>query len=156
MLILLAEDEDSKRERLRAFLNEALPTWDLRETKAVRSTIDSLREKTPDILILDMSLPTFDIAAGEPGGRPQGFGGIEVVRYLERDGLSVPIVVVTAHPAIPKDGQMIPLSGIEKMVADESPNNFKGLVYYNTLTGGWKGELQSLLTTIQNERNHDA
>lgn len=153
MLLLLAEDEDSKRERLKAFLSDALAGWSVQETKSVRSTIDALRQQTPSILILDMSLPTFDIAAGEPGGRPQGFGGIEVVRYLERDGLAVPIIVVTQHPAIPKDGQMIPLAGIEQMVMEESPSNFKGLVYYNTLTGGWKGELLSLLTAIQDERS---
>lgn len=152
MILMLAEDEDSKREKLRKFLRDAFPHADVRETKSVRSTTKALRSgPLPDLLILDMSLPTFDIAAGEPGGRPQGFGGVEVVRHLERDGASLPIIVVTQHPAIPKDGKMIDLAGIETLVRSEAEKSFRGLIYYNTLSGNWQKELLLLINDIFNE-----
>jgi CheY-like chemotaxis protein len=151
VIVLVAEDEDSKRERISAVLRDAFPRMTLMEARSVRSAIRKLRDTPPDILILDMSLPTFDIAAGEPGGRPQGFGGIEVVRHMERDDVSVPIIVVTQHPVIPKDGRLIELAGLEAMVRAESPSGFRGLIYYNTLTGLWRGELLALMTQTMDE-----
>lgn len=157
MILMLAEDEDSKREKIRNFLRDAFPRADLMETKSVRSTIKALRaDRLPNLLILDMSLPTFDIAAGEPGGRPQGFGGIEVVRHLERDGTNIPFIVVTQHPAIPKDGKMIELAGMEEMVRRESPRCFRGLIYYSALSGNWQSELLIMMNdTINSEGDEE-
>jgi CheY-like chemotaxis protein len=151
MLILIAEDEDSKLTRLREFVSEAFPNDEVREARSVRGTIDALQEKAPDLLLLDMSLPTYDIAAGESGGRPQGFGGIEVVRHMERDEIRVPTLVVTQHPVIPKDGKLVDLKDIEKMVRDETPDNFRGLIYYDTVSGGWKKDLLTAILSVANE-----
>lgn len=149
MRIALAEDEDSKREKIKAFLGETYPQAVIIESRSVRGTTKAIRAgPCPDLLLLDMSLPTFDIAAGEPGGRPQGFGGIEVVRYLARDDLHLPIIIITQHPAIPKDGELIKLSEVGNMVRQEAPANYQGLIYYNTLTGIWRGELKTLIDSI--------
>ncbi|MFL1873620.1 hypothetical protein ACIKT0_00045 [Hansschlegelia beijingensis] len=150
MRVVLAEDEDSKRDKIKAFLLSSVPGLDIIETRSVRGTTKLFRlGPMPDLLLLDMSLPTFDIAAGEPGGRPQGFGGLEVVRYLERDGLRVPIIVVTQHPAFPKDGNLVDLAGVQDMVKKEAPSNYRGLIYYNTLTGTWQPELLALVGSLE-------
>lgn len=152
MIVAIAEDEDSKRGKLRAFVEERFPGVTIIETKSVRGTTKALKKTNVDLLLLDMSLPTFDIAAGEPGGRPQGFGGIEVVRYLERDEVRIPLIVVTAHPAISKDGELYDVSAIGQMVEAETPNNYRGLVYFNTLTGAWRGQLLEMINLALKSR----
>ena len=150
MHIALAEDEDSKREKIRAFVSKTFVSAEISETRSVRATTRLFRTsaRTIDLLLLDMSLPTFDIAAGEPGGRPQGFGGIEVVRYLKKDGISVPIIVITQHPAIARDEELIDLDRIGEMVRMEAPLDYKGLIYYNTLTGQWRDQLEALIRVV--------
>ena len=83
MNVLLIEDEDPKLEGIQKYLRERHPTFHVTVARSVKSGLAALRIQLPDLLLLDMSLPTFDITESEPGGRPQGFGGIEIVRYLD-------------------------------------------------------------------------
>ena len=109
MNILLVEDEDPKRANIIRALNKIRPASDIIEARSVNSAITQLRSTVPDLILLDMSLPTFDIGPGEPGGRPQGFGGIEVLRYIDRFKLRVPVIVITAYEAFAREGRQIGL-----------------------------------------------
>jgi hypothetical protein len=96
-----------------------------------------------------MSLPTFDIAPGEPGGRPQSFGGIEVLRFLDGVDLCIPTIVITAYEAFPKkNGAPI---GFEVLTADlrrEYPSLFKGLIQFDPIQGQWGDKLRTLVKEV--------
>jgi CheY-like chemotaxis protein len=78
--ILLVEDEAPKSTHIERFLKNLAPNVVISLAKSVNSAFDALEQNVPDLLLLDMSLPTFDIGDRESGGRPQGFGGIEILR----------------------------------------------------------------------------
>ncbi|MCQ8779993.1 response regulator, partial [Escherichia coli] len=78
--VLLVEDEGPKQAHVVNFLG-FLGEVSVNVARSVTSAMTCLEIETPDLLLLDMSLPTFDIGEGEAGGRPQGFGGIEVLRH---------------------------------------------------------------------------
>jgi CheY-like chemotaxis protein len=145
MKVLIVEDEDPKLSALRSFVTQRYVSWEISVARSVRSATDMLRTQQPDLLILDMSLPTFDIVEGEPGGRPQGFGGVEVLRYLEMLEMSVPVVVVTGYEGFTKDGKTIDLSGLTVELTSEFSPNFRGAVQFNTVSGEWVAELQRLI-----------
>src|SRR4051812_42581245 len=96
MRILLVEDEAPKRDNIRSLLSQMALLEGVQEARSVGSAIRALRSGSFDLILLDMSLPTFDIVAGESGGRPQGFGGVEVLRYMDRFQVTTPAIVVTA------------------------------------------------------------
>src|SRR5215208_7034818 len=102
MQVLLIEDEDPKLLSIQKFLGELDPQIVVFTARSVKSGMASLRETRPDLVLLDMSLPTFDISGQEPGGRPQGFGGIELIRYLDAHEIQIPIVVISAYEAFSK------------------------------------------------------
>ena len=148
MRVLLVEDEDPKRQHLVTFCNETFKGVELIEVASVRGAIDHLRAQTTDLVLLDMSLPTFDIASKERGGRPQGAGGIEVIRYLDMLDVAVPIIVVTAYPAIQLDGRQQTLAEVDELLKREHPSSYRGLVYFNSVYGGWRQELETVMRTI--------
>lgn len=149
MKLLIVEDEEPKRE---AILNAASGRFEWSEIKtanSVRSAIQSIRQQRPDLLLLDMSLPTFDISAGEPGGRPQGEGGIEVLRFLEMSEIDVPTVVVTGYDAFrKKDGQRIGFERLGAELRKDFPNFFKGLVHFDPIRGVWANELYDIVKAL--------
>lgn len=148
MKILLVEDEGPKREHILAMLKRSWPQVEVDVARSVRSAVSALRTTTPNLVLLDMSLTTFDVEAGEPGGRPQGFGGIEVLRYLERFHSPVPVVVVTAYEAFSVEGKEIGLEGLSTMLKTEHPNNYVGLVYFNSLFGDWGKALEEMIEPL--------
>jgi CheY-like chemotaxis protein len=152
MTVLLVEDEEPKRESLLGFLTREFPNLEVSFAKSVRAAIAQVRAVHPSLLLLDMSLPTFDIAPGEPGGRPQGFGGTEVIRFLDSEDLQIPTIVVTAYEAFPKkNGQRIGYESLREELSRDFGGFFRGLVYFDSIQGQWSDELKKLVALVINE-----
>jgi CheY-like chemotaxis protein len=143
MAVLLVEDEGPKRENVKAVLERLGLLDQVVEAYSVGSAIKQLRSSKFDLVVLDMSLPTFDIVPGESGGRPQGFGGVEVLRYMDRFKADIPTIVVTAYPAFSQGDREIDLTSLSESLARDHPNTFRHLVFYNSMFSTWKEELMN-------------
>jgi CheY-like chemotaxis protein len=154
MDLLVVEDEMPKQERIVAFIHDNWPEAKVRTARSVRTAIKEVYGSKPDLMLLDMSLPTFDVGPGEPGGRPQNFGGIEVLRYMNLYQISVPTIVVTAYEAFSKDGRPINHDELDQELAREHPTSYRGLIYYNSLFAEWKTLLSSLITSRMSGEDH--
>lgn len=146
--ILVSEDEPPKREKILAFLKSHRPDAEVAVTASVRETVDYLEERSPDLLLLDMSLPTFSVAGGERGGRPQGAGGIEIMRYMELLDVSCPVIVVTAYPAITIEGHELSLSQLDEKLRADHGDLYRRLVYFNSVYGAWSSELAEAMDDL--------
>lgn len=151
MKILLADDETRKIENISEFLRESVRHACVSTSRSVRSTIAAIRQSEFQLIILDMSLPTFDIAPGEPGGRAQGSGGIEVLRHMDFYGIQTPVIVVTQYETVPEHGELVPLEAIETRLYKEHPGIFKGCVFFGALSDTWRPILGEKLDTIFRE-----
>lgn len=145
MNILVAEDESQKLSHIIDFVEEIFPEASIRVAKSVRSAIDEVEESTPDLILLDMSLPTFDVGPGETGGRPQGFGGVEVLRQMDFLDTTCNVFVVTAYEGFDDGNRAVNLSGLTDELRAEHPSTFRGAVYYGGLGGIWRDELIQML-----------
>lgn len=141
MRVLLIEDEDPKLAGILRYLNEHHPSFEVSVCRSVKTGLASLKSSLPNLLLLDMSLPTFDISEREPGGRPQGFGGIEIVRYLDSIDASVPTIVLSAYEAFARDGKNIQLKTLGSELMRDYPSLISGIVYFNPIHGVWGAEL---------------
>lgn len=148
MKFLIVEDEEPKREAIINVVGARFPSIDMATARSVRSAIKAISDSAPDFLLLDMSLPTFDIAPGEPGGRPQGEGGVEVLRYMEMVDKSIPTIVITGYDAFKrKDGQRIAFDQLSIELSKYFPDHFKGLIHFDPIKGVWGDKLIDLLLT---------
>lgn len=152
MKYLIVEDEDPKQDKIMNFMKDNYPEFVASRARSVRSAIETLSKETPDLLLLDMSLPTFDVSSSERGGHPQGFGGIEVIRHLEQNGIRCPTIVITGYDAfIDEYSQGISLEEMDQKLSEEYTEGYQGLVYYNALYEKWEQDLATLLEkTISN------
>jgi CheY-like chemotaxis protein len=143
--LLLVEDEDPKRRNILTELAKILPSATIVEARSVNAALYRLRNDTYDLALLDISLPSFDVGPGEPGGRPQGFGGIEVLRSMDRYTLDVPVIVITAYEAFPSAGKQINLDTLNAELLKAHPRIFRGLVFYNSVFSTWSDNLRKLI-----------
>jgi CheY-like chemotaxis protein len=147
--ILLVEDEDPKRSHVTSFIRECVDKVSITTARSVNSALDSLEDQIPDLLLLDMSLPTFDVGDGEPGGRPQGFGGIEILRHMTYARIDCPTLVITGYEAFPREaGKPVDLTQLRQELEDEFPDVFRGVLHYNSALDEWKVDLKRLLDEL--------
>ncbi|NWA91462.1 response regulator [Pseudomonas sp. D8002] len=130
--ILIVEDETPKITQIELFLRSLCMPMAIKHAKSVNSALDVLEGDIPHLILLDMSLPTMDIdiPGGEAGGRPQGFGGIEILRNMEFSGISCPVIVITGYEAFPRQGGSVDISGITQELKEEFPQLLHSVLHY--------------------------
>jgi CheY-like chemotaxis protein len=145
--VLIVEDEEPKFEHIKKHLEKLLTNISLVHVRSVTSATDYLEDETPDLMILDMSLPTFDISEEESGGRPQGFGGIEVLREMAIEKWRCSTIVITGYSAFPRDGEnRVTLDELSKELMTEFPNILKGVLHFNSSFSEWQVELKNIIS----------
>lgn len=149
-LILVIEDEAPKRKHVEDFIrtHKKGVKFEIIFRQSVSSALDFLDEHCPDLIILDMSLPTYEISETESGGRPQGFGGIEVLRYLKMSSLGCPTVVLTGYEAFMRENGLIELTQISRELKQEFGTFLRDVLYYNSAYSEWKTRMSSALNTL--------
>lgn len=154
MRIVIAEDDDPKYQRILGVISSNFPDAVIVAAPAANAALNALRAETPDLLVLDMSLPTFEVGRGEPGGRPQDFGGLEVMDHMDVEGIVCPTVIVTQHEGFPlAKGEVASRTEVTSMAQAEHPDTFIGLVYYRSVANDWESELLEICVGVLRGRN---
>lgn len=144
--VLIVEDEQPKFLHIEKYLTELRGNLNIINVRSVNSALDALEDNTPDLLILDMSLPTFDITENEWGGRPQGFGGIEILRNMSLENIYCPTIVITGYPAFQRErGNTVRLDELSKELKDEFSQFLKGTLHFNSTFSEWRVELKRII-----------
>ncbi len=145
MKILLVEDDDNKRSQLMQFVGEFLPETDVSIARSLQSGMRQIRDQRADVVLLDMTLPTYDIGPDEPGGSTHAFGGREFLRELRRFKLHVPVIVVTQFETFGSGADMTTLSALDAELKRDFPGVYCGAVYYHAAIQSWKEQLLNMI-----------
>lgn len=145
MKILLVEDDDNKRTHLSQFVVEAIPSADLTVARSLQSGLRSVRASRADLVLLDMTLPTYDVGPDESGGSTRAFGGREFLKELRRFNLRVPVIVVTQFETFGSGSEMTTLGVLDKELRHDFPNIYRGVVYYHAAIQSWKEQLKQMI-----------
>ncbi|MBB2758122.1 UNVERIFIED_ORG: CheY-like chemotaxis protein [Xanthomonas campestris] len=143
--VLFAEDDVHKSKHIREFFCSSYSYASITEVASVKSALTKLAGEVFDLLLLDMSLPTFDVAAGGGGGRPQGSGGMEILREIERLDYSPKVIVVTQYADFSIDGNWYLLSELREELMAEHAGVFTGLVEFDSASVEWKAALREIM-----------
>jgi CheY-like chemotaxis protein len=145
MTALIIEDDELKTERLKGFLAQELPGRQIEVARSYKSGLRALVASIRELVILDMTLPTFDIAPGSDGGRPLSLGGRELLRQMKRRSIAYPTVVVTGFDAFGSEPQDVTLAQLDGELRAEFGDFYVGSVYFNATSDDWRDELRMLI-----------
>ncbi|MGK4151935.1 response regulator [Kurthia gibsonii] len=142
MKILIIEDDKQKTEQIISFLKKFSSITEIQLEKSYNSGLRTVTKESFDLLLLDMSLPTFEITVDESGGKPMSFAGEEILRQLHRKKITVPTIVITQYDRFEKG---LSLSQIKSSIESKGYPNYIDTIYYNTTNDSWVLELTELL-----------
>ena len=143
--ILLIEDDKKKTEDIRAFLSSYLSDVDLVIKESYQSGLRELLFNSYDLLLLDMSIPTWDRSSKESGGNYEKFGGYKILKETVRKRKSVRTILITMFDDFGEGDTSITLSELNQMLESEFPEIYKGAVFYSSRESNWKDELKTLV-----------
>lgn len=148
-VVLVVEDDEPKQRSVVQFLQEVLPVGvEIVTAGALSSAIKILSEQEVLLAIVDMSLPTFDFATDRAGGgQPQGFGGADILRFIESETTRTFCVALTQYEefTLTRDGVRRDLVGLDSVLRAELGDRFFGVIHYSGQYGEWRSQLATVL-----------
>jgi CheY-like chemotaxis protein len=146
MKVLLLEDDQSKCEDIAEEVGRLLPDAELRTFPSYQSGLKALLAETFELVLLDMSMPTFDKTPKEPtGGRFRPFAGRDVLHHIRRRKLKTKALVVTAFDVIGEGAERIKFSDLDRQLRQLFADSYLGAIYYTRSSGDWRVRLTEVL-----------
>jgi CheY-like chemotaxis protein len=151
--VLLVEDDENKRLRLLSVLQSI--GSEVVCAASYQGALRALLLAGYDAIVLDMTLPTFDISEEDDGGRPQALGGQELLRQMKRRRIGSPVIVVTQFDQFGERRDALTRQQLDAELRTHHRDIYAGLVFYDSTTEGWKEQLVVLLSEALAGRDKD-
>lgn len=140
--ILLVEDDPNKARQLRGFLQDQFETVSVDERRSFQSGLKEVLLNPPDILLLDMTMPNYDVSGKETGGMERRYAGKEMLRRLQRKRVSTIVIIVTQFERFGEGDDLVTLEELREELASGYPSLFRGAVFYQAANADWKSNLR--------------
>jgi CheY-like chemotaxis protein len=148
MKVLLVEDDEFKATDISRVLADSLPRAEVLRATSVTSAMRAITNDHFALIVLDMSLPTFELSGPGGGGSPQGQGGLEILRLARRLQNPSPFVVVTQYPDIEIDRTDVPLAVAAKALRARFEVDVKACLLYEFDGDNWRPPLRKFLVEL--------
>jgi CheY-like chemotaxis protein len=147
MNILLVEDDPHKAQRISSFLAQARPDLEVAIARSYQSGLQRIMEDNFSLILLDMSLPTYEIGPGESGFDSPSFAGEEILEEMDRKGVSAKVVIVTQFETFGEGDNLTTLPELVERLSSRFPDLFQRAVFYSPGESTWTKELLEALPT---------
>lgn len=144
--ILIIEDEQKKLDNLKDFLKGEFPNIEVNEKRSYNSALKEIIERHNDycLILLDMSMTTYDVSVEESGGIPEPLAGENILDTMFLYEISTKVIVVTMYESFA--GKK--LKAFDCELKENYPDNYCGYVFFSHKTTDWKLELKKILNSI--------
>lgn len=143
--ILFVEDDEYKLTALVAATQLLQIEINIEIARSLTSAVHFIKQRTFDLIVLDMSLPTYDSTDAQTGGDAQGFGGRRLVRIAEEYGNASPTVLVTQFTTYEDLGKSLTVADLTLELEKELGPYFLGTVIYDRSSQDWIPIFQSYI-----------
>jgi DNA-binding NarL/FixJ family response regulator len=148
MRIYLIEDDELKLARIDSYLSERTGNNSIHHFKSYQSGLKAIENSVPDLVILDMTIPTFDPGPRRREGRPRSLGGRELMRKLMRKKIICNVIIVTQFESFGEGEDSINFQQLKDACATEFPALFCGMAQYHATSSAWEAELDILMEEL--------
>lgn len=150
MKILFIEDHPYKRAQIISFLEEEIPNTSIISKGSYNSGLKELilNNIEYDFLLLDISMPIYDISPEESGGEFMPQAGKLILKEMFLREIPTRVIVVTMYENY-VDGTSI--FKLDKELKEEFSENYLGYAYFTPNNTIWKEQISRLLNTKNND-----
>ena len=144
MKILIVEDDLNKLQHLEQCLSAKYSDAEIIRARSYQSGLKATLSLAPSFIVLDMTLPTYDVSTTEGGGRPRPFAGREILSEMARKVGHGKVIVVTQFETFGEGTQKKTLAELDAELGRAFPELYIGAVYYHPAQSDWKTSLLKL------------
>lgn len=148
MKILVIEDHPYKLGQLLKFFEDNFEGSKIVTRGSYNSGLKEvqLSYKEYNVILLDISMPNYDITPGENGGDFIPLAGSLILKEMYLRDIPTKVIVITMYENF-VDGT--PLSMLDQNFRENFSDNYVGYVHFSANNNNWKENLKKLLSQIE-------
>lgn len=135
--LLIVDDDNYKTMNIKKLIANVNNNIKIIVEKALNPGLRRIRLEEFDIVILDMSLPLFDVSESS---NFNAFGGISFLKEMRRRRIIIPTIIVTQYEIFGEGESQKTSEMIDKQCKDEF-ENYKGIIIYSSGNNKWKEQM---------------
>jgi len=147
MKILVIEDNPLKRKKIAEFLVEEFSATIL-EAASFNGGLNLALSEDCDIMVLDMSMPTFDRTDTTHGGRFRTVAGKDIASKLFRMKKIFPFVVLTGYKDFDVNSENLSIEQIDDSLRALG-GHYRGFIMFDAAESLWKERLSGIVKDIE-------
>ncbi|RUL97745.1 hypothetical protein [Rhizobium chutanense] len=141
-MILVIEDDRFKFDQISELL---IGKAEVRWCRSVHSGVQALSSPGISAIILDMALPSHDLAEGGASPASLPSGGLEIIYELSYSNKLLPVIIITQYPEIEIEGSYVKIDRAAKTVRDLYQIDVVGVVHFKQNDQTWRKLFQSMI-----------
>lgn len=144
--ILIVEDNQGKLLKLRNFLQEQYPDYEVRDQQSYNSAKKEiiLHSEDYNLILLDMSMQTYDISDNETGGEPEPLAGRKILNEMYLNDINVKVLVITMFESFVG----IKTAELHRDLSEEFSDIYCGYVFFSHSNNDWQPILKQKLKIL--------
>ncbi len=137
--ILLVEDLPQKADDIRKEISSNFPNIPIEERSSYHSAIEEIFKYYNDyfIILLDITMSTFDVNIEENGGVPETLAGKRILEGMYLRDIPTKVKIVTMFESF--DGKSI--NQLDKELREDNPDCYEGFIFFSFKKSDWKKQL---------------
>lgn len=143
--ILIIEDDPNKAVQIIEHLNENSNDIEIIHRKSYQSGLKELLENTFDFVLLDMSLPTYDVNHGEDAYKFRHLAGYDILYEIKRKGKTARVIIMTQFERFGEGKQYISLKDLKMLLRSKFTENYLETISYHPDRTTWKEDLKKYI-----------
>jgi len=148
MTVLIVDDDPNKTAQLATFMRATFPRVEFITERSYQRGLRAALTTQLDVIILDMSMPNYNVGGKEKGGPDRRYGGQLILDWLKRKGIEIPVVIVTQFERFGEGDEEVSLNELDETLRNDHSEIYLGSVYYQAADSQWMSELERLLAPI--------
>ena len=149
MNVLLVEDDEHKMNDIIAYLESLRKKIQTTQARSVESGVQAAVDSPFDLILLDMTIPNFDITENSDGGKSYKNGGEIVVKELLDEAICFRCAIITQYETFNNET----FDQISQRIHQLCQDSYFGYVKYSTSNESWKSDLKKLIENVENTLN---
>lgn len=144
--LLIVEDMDLKANAIKSFVEKEYPTIEIIRKESYNSSLHEIYSNYEDydLILLDMTMSTFDVSEEDNGGVPEPLAGRQILDGMYLRDISIPVVVVTMYKSFAGVG----ITEFDRELKEEYSDIYQGYIFFVYNSNDWKENLKKYLVNI--------
>ena len=149
MNILIVEDDENKSKTITEYISSIYPDIELSVAHSYQSGVQMAIDYKYDLLLLDMSIPNFDITENEGGGEALKNGGELIIQELLDENIDFNCTIITQYETFNNE----PLTTIDARLRKSCGDKYQGCIKYDSYNDDWKDLLKINIENVIHTHN---